>query len=490
MSRFRNTAWCVRDFFRRDAVLAIACVLAVASCVAVPPDAQYAAYIDWRTLGLLFSLMVATSGLARAKVLSRMCRALVGACGSGGMLVAALTALAFFTSMVVTNDVALVAFVPLALAALREAGMVRRLPFAIVCMTIAANMGSMLTPIGNPQNIYLLSASGMEPGQLVATMAPYSVAAAALLAATIGVAKLRERKRAEHATPLAAATPNAINNEPEKAAPSNFLTASTLQSASEAPITGATPKRTGGFIKDVSLSSSRTFKTMQTAGTLPKSTSSRASKASPRTAGAHTAAATQSSNTTPNAPQAQTPVALRDILPWVAIIAVCLLCVARIAPVGVAVAVALALALAFDRRALRQVDYALLLTFAAFFVFVGNIGRIEALQQAIAAAVGGHALLVGAAASQVISNVPAAIMLSGFTSDWSALLVGVNIGGLGTLIASMASLISYRQIAVAYPQLKGRYLRLFLVMNFAFLAGLLVLAFAIGILTNCSPAFL
>jgi Na+/H+ antiporter NhaD/arsenite permease-like protein len=398
MSRFRNTAWRVRDFFRRDAVLAIACVLAVASCVAVPPDAQYAAYIDWRTLGLLFSLMVATSGLARAKVLSRMCRALVGICGSGGMLVAALTALAFFTSMVVTNDVALIAFVPLALAALREAGMVRRLPFAIVCMTIAANMGSMLTPIGNPQNIYLLSASGMEPGQLVATMAPYSVAAAALLAATIGVAKLRERKRAEHAAPLA-------------------------------------------------------------------------------------------STATPNAPQAQTPVALRDILPWVAIIVVCLLCVARIAPVGVAVAVALALALAFDRRALRQVDYALLLTFAAFFVFVGNIGRIEALQQAVAATVGGHALLVGAAASQVISNVPAAIMLSGFTSDWSALLVGVNIGGLGTLIASMASLISYRQIAVAHPQLKGRYLRLFLVMNFAFLAALLALAFAIGVLTNCSPAF-
>lgn len=163
---------------------------------------------------------------------------------------------------------------------------------------------------------------------------------------------------------------------------------------------------------------------------------------------------------------------------------------ARIAPVGVAVVVALVLALACDRRALRQVDYALLLTFAAFFVFVGNIGRIETLQQAIAAAVGGHALLVGATASQVISNVPAAIMLSGFTSDWSALLVGVNIGGLGTLIASMASLISYRQIAVAYPQLKGRYLRLFLVMNFAFLAALLALAFAIGILTNYSPAFL
>ena len=483
MSKFKNAAWRLRDFFRRDAVLVVACVLAVASCVAVPPDAQYAAYIDWRTLGLLFSLMVATSGLARAKVLSRMCRALVRACGSGGALVAALTALAFFASMVVTNDVALVAFVPLALAALREAGMVRRLPFAIVCMTIAANMGSMLTPIGNPQNIYLLSASGMEPDQLVATMAPYSVAAAALLAVTIGVVELRERQRTEQtASPAAAMQPNAINNEPEKAASSNFLIASALQSASEAPITDATSKRTGEFIEDVSLSNSKTFKMMQTAGTLPKSTSSRASKTSPRTAGANAATATQSAITNPVAPQAQTPIALRDIIPWVAIIAVCLLCVARIAPVGVAVAVALALALAFDRHALRHVDYALLLTFAAFFVFVGNIGRIEALQQAIAAAVGGHTLLVGAAASQVISNVPAAIMLSGFTSDWSALLVGVNIGGLGTLIASMASLISYKQLAVAYPQLKGHYLQLFLGLNFAFLAVLLGLACAMGAL--------
>jgi Na+/H+ antiporter NhaD/arsenite permease-like protein len=168
------------------------------------------------------------------------------------------------------------------------------------------------------------------------------------------------------------------------------------------------------------------------------------------------------------------------MLPWVAIIAVCLLCVARIAPVGVAVAVALTLALAFDRQVLRHVDYALLLTFAAFFVFVGNIGRIEALRQAVAAVVDGHALLVGAAASQVISNVPAAIMLSGFTSDWTALLVGVNIGGLGTLIASMASLISYKQLAMAHPQLKGRYLRLFLGLNFAFLVVLLGLACAMG----------
>ena len=386
MGRLRNAAWRVRDFFRRDAVLAIACVLAVASCMAVPPDAGYADYIDWRTIGLLFSLMVATSGLVRAGVLARVCHALVRACKSGGVLIAALVGLTFFVSMVVTNDVALVAFVPLALAALREAGLVRRLAFAIACMTVAANVGSMLTPIGNPQNIYLLSVSGMSAAELVGIMAPFSAAAFALLAAAIGIAELRDRKRFKHV-------------------PS------------------------------------------QMAGVNPK------------------------------APQES--FALRDVLPWIALIAVCLLCVARVAPVWLVVAAAIALALVFDMRALRHVDYALLLTFVAFFIFVGNVARIDAVREAVAALVDGRALLVGVVASQAISNVPAAILISGFTTDWPALLVGVNIGGLGTLIASMASLISYKQLAVAYPELKGYYFRLFTGLNCAFLVALLVLAVAI-----------
>ena len=325
MRSLRDAAWRARDFFRRDAVLAIACVLAAASCVAVPPDAGYADYIDWCTIGLLFSLMVATSGLARAGVLARACRALVRACKSGGVLIAALAGLTFFVSMVVTNDVALVAFVPLALAALREAA--------------------------------------------------------------IGIAELRDRKRFKHI-------------------PS------------------------------------------QMAGVNPK------------------------------APQES--FALRDVLPWIALIAMCLLCVARIAPVWLVVVAAIALALAFDMRALRHVDYALLLTFVAFFVFVGNVARIEVVREAVAALVDGRALLVGAVASQIISNVPAAILVSGFTTDWPALLVGVNIGGLGTLIASMASLISYKQLAVAYPELKSYYFRLFTGLNCVFLAALLLLAAAIA----------
>ena len=122
----------------------------------------------------------------------------------------------------------------------------------------------------------------------------------------------------------------------------------------------------------------------------------------------------------------------------------------------------------------------MLLTFVAFFIFVGNVARIDAVREAVAALVDGRALLVGAVASQAISNVPAAILISGFTTDWPALLVGVNIGGLGTLIASMASLISYKQLAVTHPELKGYYFRLFTGLNCAFLAALLALAVAIS----------
>ena len=141
---------------------------------------------------------------------------------------------------------------------------------------------------------------------------------------------------------------------------------------------------------------------------------------------------------------------------------------------------AVAVGLACDRQALRHVDYALLLTFVAFFVFVGNMGRIGAVDAFIAQVVAGNELLVSIAASQVLSNVPAAILLSGFTSAWPALIVGTNVGGLGTLIASMASLISYKQVALVLPHEKGRYLRLFTLWNVAFLLALTLLALLIG----------
>ena len=155
--------------------------------------------------------------------------------------------------------------------------------------------------------------------------------------------------------------------------------------------------------------------------------------------------------------------------------AVCLAAVARLIPVALAAGAVLLCVLAVDRGVLARVDYSLLLTFVGFFLFVGNLGRIPALHDLFQALLLHHEALCAAAASQIISNVPAALLLSGFTSDAPALVAGTNLGGLGTLIASMASLISYKYIARGWPQLRGHYLAWFTGSNLAFLIPLLAL---------------
>ena len=139
-----------------------------------------------------------------------------------------------------------------------------------------------------------------------------------------------------------------------------------------------------------------------------------------------------------------------------------------------------AVVFAVDRRLFRSVDYFLLLTFLCFFVFIGNLKRIPALNGLLLSLVGGHELPAGILASQVISNVPAAILLSGFTENYSALLTAVNLGGLGTLIASLASLIAFKFYAAAYPDRKGAFLRQFTLWNAAFLAVLTAAALILG----------
>jgi hypothetical protein len=152
-----------------------------------------------------------------------------------------------------------------------------------------------------------------------------------------------------------------------------------------------------------------------------------------------------------------------------ALFLLCVLAVLRVIP-KVACFAAVAVALLFAaRRVFSRIDYSLLFTFVCFFVFVGNIARVPAVESALAAAVRGRELEAGILASQAISNVPAAIMLSGFTNDAFSLVRGVNIGGLGTLVASLASLISFRLYMRAPGARAGRYLAYFTGMNAAFL---------------------
>ena len=424
MDAFMRFALNVREIVRKDPVLVVAIVLAIISCAAVPPDAAYAEYVDLSTIGMLFSLMTIMAGLSRLGVFRIACRHLLSAVRGPRRLALALTLLAFFSSMLITNDVALVTFVPFALLALRTLDSPRHACFTVVMMTIAANLGSMLTPIGNPQNLYLYSTSHMALTDFLLLILPYAAAALVLLVGAIAFFG----RIPEHAKEKAARSVDAGN---------------------------------------------------------PASSSEDGSADSPATCGeADNAASAADANETPQlASDADDPAPspLR-VLPWAALFVLALLSVAHILPYQAIVAVTIVVALAADRRALLHVDYALLFTFIAFFVFVGNVGRIEVVSAALAQLIDGHELAVSVIASQVLSNVPAAILLSGFTSNFAALIVGTNLGGLGTPIASMASLISYKQVALVLPREKGRYFMLFTVWNIAFLAVLAVLAAVLEVL--------
>lgn len=363
-------------FMKKETVLSAAAALALLSMFLVPPDAQYAGYIDFDTLALLFSLMAVMKGYQRSGLFDRLGGRLLAHVRSTRGLLLALVSLPFISSMVITNDVALITFVPFALIVLRLSGQERLLIPVVVMQTLAANLGSMLTPIGNPQNLYLYSRSGISFGGLCALMAPYVLLSGVCLAAVILV-----RRPAA----VAVAGPGA---------------------------------------------------------------------ASP----------------------ARPPRADRTPLYCTALFALCLLALFDVLPPLAVAAVALAFLLLCDRPLLRAVDYSLLGTFVAFFIFIGNLGRLEIFRGALSAFISGREELAAVLASQVISNVPAALLLAGFTQDWADLIVGCNLGGLGTLIASMASLISYRQVAWAYPEQRGRYFLCFTAANIALLALLLPIA--------------
>ena len=367
----------LKQFIQQETVLTVAAVLAVLSIFFVPPDAQYAGYIDFRTLSTLFSLMSVMAGLRRQGVFDRLGRALLARTRNTLQLVLVLVGLCFFGSMLITNDVSLLTFVPFTFVVLNRLGpdAHRSLLIPVVCMqTIAANLGSMLTPIGNPQNLYLYGKSGMSMGAFVRLMLPYTLVSLVLLLAWAAITCRKS---------------------------------SVILSA-------------GSF------------------------------------------------SAQPDAPHNRNVILLDLIL-----FAVCLLSVIRVLPYGVAFAAVLVCTLCADRSTLRAVDYSLLLTFVAFFIFIGNLGRIPAFSVWLQELLTGREVLVAVLASQLTSNVPAALLLSGFTAKTEFLIIGTNLGGLGTLIASMASLISYRQIARELPQEKGRYFGLFTLSNLVFLAILL-----------------
>ena len=358
----------IRDFVKRETVLTAALALAAVSAVVVRPDGAYLGYVDWQTIALLFCLMSVMAGFQKLGVFARIGAGLLGRVHTGRQAALVLSGLCFFSSMAITNDVALITFVPFAITVLRMARLERLILPVVTLQTIAANLGSMLTPIGNPQNLYLYARSMMSAGAFVRLMLPYCATAAVLIViVTLFLDNGPVRAMAEGENGRICAWKTAV-----------YL---------------------GLFLASVA--------------------------------------------------------AVARLLPWQAVLAV------------VAVAVFFV-----DRSIFLAVDYSLLLTFVGFFVFIGNMGRLPAFCQFLDRILAGREMITAVAASQVISNVPAALLLSGFTDCWEQLIVGTNLGGLGTLIASMASLISYKSIARHYPERKGRYLALFTGANIMFLAVL------------------
>lgn len=358
----------IREFFQRETVLCVAAICAVGTMFLIPPDGAYIGYIDLRVLCLLMCLMTVVAGLQGCGAFRWLAFQLLRRSSGGRGLGVILVMLPFFSSMLVTNDVALLTFVPFTLLLLEQIGCTSAAIPVLVLQTVAANLGSMATPVGNPQNLYLYAAYGLTAGEFFSAVLP--LAAVSLLGLT------------------AAALP-------------------------------ALPKK------------------------LPQLKLEREELQSPR-----------------------------KLSVYGVLFVVCLLTVFHVLHYGVMTVVVLAALAVMEPKLLRELDIALLATFVCFFVVSGNLGRVEAVRDFLQTLLGKSALLTAVGTSQVISNVPAAVLLSGFTEQWRPLLEGVNIGGLGTPIASLASLITLK-LYLRWPGAKaGRFLAVFTLVN---VVGLVIL---------------
>ena len=384
----------VKDFFKKETVCCIAFLLAVVSMFFIPPSVNYFSYIDFRVLALLFSLMAVVRGFSSIGVFTRLGTMLLTHVHSLRMLSALFIFLCFFFSMLITNDVALITFVPFTILVLSMAEQKKFLIPIIVLETIAANLGSMLTPLGNPQNLYLYTISGLSLWDFIRIMLPYSFVSAILLLIFI-----------------------------------LFLPKDTVSTATAANTANSTNTVTASNTSNVICEAVKARKNSRILFTA-----------------------------------------------YLILFLLCLLTVLHILPYQIMFLLVLTGFLLLDYRVLKDVDYFLLLTFLCFFIFIGNMKQISLVHELISKLLVHHEVLMGIGASQIISNVPAAILLSGFTDDYSALLIGVNLGGLGTLIASLASLISFKFYTNSEGSDTRQFLGIFTLYNVIFLGVLFVLS--------------
>ncbi|MBR4836522.1 MAG: citrate transporter [Clostridia bacterium] len=364
VKEFRYEPKRIVSFLKDNAVLMIAILAAIVTSIIVPPDKEYLGYFDFKTLACLFSVLAVVCALRNIRFFYTLAKAIVRKFRNARVAILALVYITFIGSMLIANDMALLTFLPLGYFILHTTKKEKYLAFAFIMQNIAANLGGMLTPFGNPQNLYLYSKFNIPDGEFVSIMFPPFIVAIVLITVCCLV-----------------------------------------------------------FVK------SEPLEIEEKAASLP----------------------------------------IGRVIIYLALFAVAIMMVFRFMPYQIGLII-IPLALLFlDREALKQVDYGLLFTFVFFFIFAGNMGRIEAVRSFFSYLLNINTLIFSAMSCQFISNVPSAILLSQFTDNYRDLLLGVNIGGAGTLIASLASLITFKEYTKQDPKHTLSYVLKFTAFNFAFL---------------------
>ena len=364
------------SFVKKNIVMLIALLAAAVTAIFVPPDRQYLQYFDYKTLTCLFCTLAVVCALKNIRFFYMLAHKVVELFKNARMSVLALTYITFIGSMLIANDMALLTFLPLGFLVLSTTGKEKYMAFTFIMQNIAANLGGMLTPFGNPQNLYLYTKFNSPTGEFMGIMAiPFLVSILLITLCCFIFVK-----------------PEPLEITEEK----------------------------------IKLSPART-------------------------------------------------------VIYLILFALSIVIVFRVIPCWIGLIVIPAVLLIMDRRALKMVDYPLLLTVVFFFIFSGNMARIDVIRELFSGLLEKNTLLVSVISCQFISNIPSAILLSQFTDNYRELLLGVNIGGAGTLIASLASLITFREYIKHNPKRAGYYIGLFSAFNFGFLIILTVICLLLGI---------
>lgn len=364
----------VLSFLKKNVVLEIAVAAAVITAFIVPPDGEYWGYFDWSTLACLFGTLLVVEALSNVRFFEILARKIVVKFKNMRNITFALVFVTYFGSMIMANDMALITFLPLGQFVLSQSGKKEYTAYVFILQNVAANLGGMLTPFGNPQNLFVYSYYQIPTWEFFRIMFPPFLVALALIVFCCALVKKEEAI--------------AIDDE-------------------------------------------------------------------------------------------ETPLDKKKTAIYLALFVLSVCSVLRIFPFYVGIGIATIGVAAFDRKAFKTVNYSLLSTFCAFFVFSGNMSRIDAVSKLIGGLLNKNVLLVSALSCQVISNVPSATLLCRFTENYAPLLVGVNVGGLGTPIASLASLITLGKYRESGGD-TGKYLGKFSLVNFSFLAILLLFEATIG----------